>query len=70
MKAAVLASLRALDAVLGSAWLWFTICGVLGSALIVWGVYLLTGEGGAALAAGVLLLLVARVIGRGLNAAA
>lgn len=59
--------LAVVGAVALSALLWFIVLGAAGIGLVVAGVYVLAGLGWALIAAGVFLLLVTALVGRGMN---
>jgi hypothetical protein len=59
--------LAAFGAFAFSALLWFALLGLAGIGLMVGGVYLLAGTAWALIAAGVFLLLVTALVGKGMN---
>jgi hypothetical protein len=59
--------LAVVGAIALSALLWFVLLGAAGIGLIVAGVYVLAGFGWALISAGVFLLLVTALVGRGMN---
>lgn len=59
--------LAVVGAIAVSALLWFIVLGAAGIALVVAGVYALAGLGWGLIAAGVFLLLVTALVGRGMN---
>ncbi len=59
--------LAVVGAIALSALLWFVLLGAAGIGLIVAGVYVLAGFGWALITAGVFLLLVTALVGRGMN---
>ncbi|MFS2047553.1 hypothetical protein ACEN9J_03095 [Variovorax sp. Varisp41] len=59
--------LAVVGAIALSALLWFVLLGAAGIGLVVAGVYVLAGFGWALITAGVFLLLVTALVGRGMN---